>query len=545
MNYSVRLLSGVVLLFAVVTIPTLTHAQSIEGNVELPDNCVVTDKNGTLHTFPKEDSPSAYLAVCALGKALETGLLSSVQFDEFPGLGLFVEGLDGAIAGGDEYWALWLNGAFAECGIECLPLSRGDTASFILTSFGGEERGPRVALHISSLLNSPGTPPATSSGGGEYLQGRTFDIPSAFEFLTSKQNADGSFASALLTDWAAIAFGAADDTVCNDTCKAARQKLRLNIFSAKPRLSTITDYERHAMALISLGINPYVETGTDYITPIVGAFDGTQVGDASLVNDDIFALFPLLHAGYAKTDNMMETILTFILFKQNMNGSWEESVDLTAAAIQALKLFPAQSGVAEAIEKAEQFLHRNQDNSGTFGSNSFSLSWMLQTIVALHQTPDDWKKSGITPLGYLGVLQQEDGGVEPISVGADTRIWATSYAIPAALGKPWDDILGDFARPAPIEPLEMGAVPTSSSPISALVSGLPINETALSATPEPPLTSTNEPVLGTTSEAVTSAVTTDQLASTAEVTGELNTNWLWLAGLLLILFGSYAFVRRA
>ena len=356
----------------------------------------------------------------------------------------------------------------------------------------------------------------------------------------SRQNADGSFASALLTDWAAIAFGSADDTVCNDTCKAARQKLRLNLFSAKPELSTITDYERHAMALISLGINPYVETGTDYITPIVGAFDGTQVGDASLVNDDIFALFQLLHAGYAKTDSMMETILAFILFKQKIDGSWEESVDLTAAAIQVLRLFPARSDATKAIERAEEFLRRSQNESGIFGSNSFSLSWMLQTIAALHQTPDDWKKSGVTPLGYLGVLQQEDGGVEPISTGADTRVWATSYAIPAALGKPWDDILGDFARPAPTE-----LVATSTDAVATTSPTTPIPQVLASASSETPVPA-SEPVPGEVLEpTTTSAATSQYVAAVAEAERSNNEIWIWLSGLFLILGATFYLFWRA
>ena len=114
MTYSLRVLSGVIIVLFLIT-PSFTIAENIEDSIELPDNCTVLDKNGTSHTFPKENSPSDFLAVCALAKALQTGLIMSIQLSEFPGFGLFVEGLNGIAAGGDEVWALWLNGAFPHC----------------------------------------------------------------------------------------------------------------------------------------------------------------------------------------------------------------------------------------------------------------------------------------------------------------------------------------------------------------------------------------------------------------------------------------------
>ncbi|OGG79495.1 hypothetical protein A3A39_04840 [Candidatus Kaiserbacteria bacterium RIFCSPLOWO2_01_FULL_54_13] len=545
MSCFVRLLSGAVLLFVLVTIPTLTHAQSVEGNIELPDNCTVTDKVGGQHTFPQENSPSEFLAVCALAKALQTGLITDMRLSEFPGFGLFVEGLNGVVAGSDEYWALWLSGAFAECGIECLTLTQGDTISFILTSFEGEERGASIVLHISALTqtsegNAPAAPSSSSSGGGEYLQGRPFDVSAALNFLADNQNDDGSFASSLLTDWAAIAFGAAEGAGCSDWCQAAHGKLRFYQRSARPELSSATDYERHAMALMALDINPFAETGSDYITPIVDEFDGAQIGDASLVNDDIFALFPLLHAGYAKTDTMIDMIVKFILFKQKTNGSWEGSIDLTAAAIQALALFPARSDAIEAIERAQEFLRRNQNESGIFGTNSFSLSWVLQATRSLGQTPDDWKKSGVTPLGYLGVLQQEDGGVEPMSMRSDTRIWATSYAIPAALAKPWHSILKDFSRPVGTE--------TLSSVSEVVLAPIPSTVSAPITPPKP--TPAIVPSQATPSDVEQSGMTaanttTAQLAAAATPSeNEWNSNGIWLAGVALIFSATFYFLFR-
>ena len=394
---------------------------------------------------------------------------------------------------------------------------------------------------------SPSPAPSGNRGGGDRLPPRAFDVPAALAFLAGRQNADGSFSSALLSDWAAIAFGSASDAVCAELCREARGKLRAHLSAAPlPSSPLPTDLERRIMALEALGIDPYAAPGSP-VDALAAAFDGAQVGDASLVNDDIFALFPLTHAGYASTDPMIEAIVSFVLSKQRANGSWENSVDLTAAAIQALAPFSSRPGVAEALSKAERFLGFRHDDSGTFGSSSFSLSWVLQAIAARGQTPDDWKKSGITPLGYLGVLQQEDGGVEPLSASADTRVWATSYAVPAALALTWNDILQDFARPAPSDTPPAEAASTSS---------------LLSASPVPLFTAADSPRSSAQTPGESAAPELHDIPGNSTALGEQvqvaaaagpdtgfalppwdASMWLWLFLLLLILYLTYRYLR--
>lgn len=103
--------------------------------------------------------------------------------------------------------------------------------------------------------------------------------------------------------------------------------------------SFLTDNERRAMAILALGKNPYDFNGVNYIEAILSEFDGDQFGETSLVNDDIFAIFPLSHAGYDSDDTEISNALDFIISKQKTNGSWENSVDVTAAAVQALSIF--------------------------------------------------------------------------------------------------------------------------------------------------------------------------------------------------------------
>ncbi len=519
-------------------IPITIHADTIT-TVSVTNACTVTDTENNPHVYSGQ-----FLGICALEAAKNQGAVSAYTLQNFS-FGLFLQSLGGITPGATQFWSISQNGAEALVGLGDMTITSGDILSFQLTDWTDNSTvGPPVQFKIGALTsaatNETNSANAVSSqsGGGEYLKGRKFDVYSALDFLSKRQNSDGSFASALLTDWAAIAFGATDTATCNDSCKTASQKLRLYLFDAKLELSSVTDYERHAMALMALGINPYSETKIDYITPIVSAFDGVQVGDASLVNDDIFAIFPLIHAGYTKDDNIVKTIVSFILFKQKPNGSWEGSTDLTAAAIQALQLFPSHAGAPEAVEKAKEFLHRNQNDSGIFGSNSFSLSWVLQAIASLKETPADWKKSGLTPLEYLGVLQQEDGGVEPMSVSVDTRVWATAYAIPGVLAKPWNDILGRFARPAPIA---FTATPTDRT-ATATPPTQPAPEVFASANSS--VTTPGKPI--SAPDSIPTTTNAGQLATVYKSGSNYGTDsiWTWFSGLILILGGTFYFLTR-
>jgi hypothetical protein len=245
----------------------------------------------------------------------------------------------------------------------------------------------------------------------------------------------------------------------------------------------VTDYERHAMALEALGINPYTGTSVDYISPIVSAFDGTQIGDVHLDNDDIFALFPLLAAGYRSSDVVIAKTVAFILSAQSANGSWDNSTDMTAAGVEALSQVRDLPGVSGAIANAEKYLHSAEQANGGFG-NSFSTSWALQAISALGEAPSAWAPSGLSPLSYLTSQQSADGGLESSSA-VQTRVWATAYAIPAALGKSWSALLQSFPKPASQsdgslvgQVLGVSIVATSTLPTLA-TSTLPIATTTL------------------------------------------------------------------
>lgn len=284
------------------------------------------------------------------------------------------------------------------------------------------------------------------NGGGEPGDGKGAAPPSAgpdierlLGFLDAYQHPDGSFGADLYSDWAAVAYGAATGHA------AARDRLKAFLAGDALDGALLTDSERRAMALMALGVDPARGGRADYIRPIADAFDGAQFGDPALYNDDIFAIIVLARAGYAG-DAILATAGRFVAARQRGNGGWEDP-DITAAAIQALTTFGSGGEFDTPLAHAQAYLRSAQLSDGGWG-NSFTTAWVLQAFRAAGIDPRSVVKNSKSGFDALARSQQSDGGMEDIASPLDTRAWATSYAVPAAAGKSWQDILALFTRVA-------------------------------------------------------------------------------------------------
>jgi hypothetical protein len=373
-------------------------------------------------------------------------------------------------------------------------------AIFTLTATGTYAFGiaedfyfPTVTLLVTDPASTGGS--GGFSGGTDPYAQTTFNIPSALAYLASQQKPDGSFANDYITDWAAFAFAKYPGT--------SRDKLVAYLKTHTPSFSSVTDYERHAMALEALGLSPFDGSPVNTIQPILTAYDGTQIGDASLDTDDIFALYALLHAGYTVQTPLMQKIGAYVLSKQHPDGSWDGNPDMTAAALLAAGDFfapgglnPAQLGAS--FGKGQGYLVSQQQTDGGW-SNPDSTSW-VQTMINGVNLDDpahaqSWATaSGKTPLNYLASQQQTDGGVRSTSESPDTRAWSTAYATVAASAQSWHSLMGYFTAPLASTGFSGGTDPyaTSTSP-----SGLTI-------TPPPAATSTSSSATSTTPTIATS-----------------------------------------
>lgn len=428
-------------------VPSLAFGAEWTATVSVPDSCTVTDTDTVTHTYS-----GGYYAICALQAGLNASSISSIGFSNaFPSFGLFVESINGTTANSSsQYWAFYHNGGFASLGVSQLPVIAGDVLVFELHDFSDVYQDARLTVTIGSLIGS-GSSNGQVSGGSVWYHA-PFDVPKAVSYLESAQHSDGSFGSPMLTDWVAIASATGKHT-------ALQQRLA-TYYATHPVISdVVTENERHAMALLALSIDPYSGTSVDYITPIVRSFDGKQIGDPSFINDDIFAVFPLLHAGYTLEDPIVASTIAFIISQQGADGSWVGSVDMTAAALQVIKLLPDTGPNRYVVSKAVGYLQGKQKGDGSFG-DPYASSWMLQAIAAMNGTSSDWQQNHLTPDYYLATLQDTDGGI--MASSTNDRIWATSYAIPGIRRATWDSLLKSFPKPSPV-----AAVATSTTSIQA------------------------------------------------------------------------------
>jgi hypothetical protein len=307
-----------------------------------------------------------------------------------------------------------------------------------------------------------------SSGGSSVPLPESFSTQKAIEYLFAVQGEDGSFGShEMYTDWVAIAYGAFG------IIGQHRDSLVSYLASHSPISPFLTDNERRAMALLSLGLNPYNFEGSDYVTAITSKFDGTQFGEASLVNDDIFALIPLSRAGFTSHDDIIVKDIAFIISQQNPDGSWEGSVDMTAAAIQALGAFRDVVNARDSIDKAVVYIKSMQQNDGGFGS-IFTSAWVAQAQKTVNQI---WTKEGKSISDYFILHQTSDGAVLPSTDITTQRIWATSYVIPGSLGLPWTDIMQNVPKPVgPVLATTLPEVPVEEIKIEPEIIAVAIEE---------------------------------------------------------------------
>ena len=399
-------------------------------------NMKITTNNGSIFNRKMDvkpcdsdsnpNTPDTITAYCAVS---QTGIPTVWDWSWAPGAFLTslnsISGFTSKDKDGNDvyhYWSWYQNNNEGMTGLNQYVLQPGDSISLVFIDPVEEQTTKHSGSSTGSIVEE--TPIE-----------KIFSIPSALSYLSTNQKSDGLFGSDLYTDWVSVGIvksGEGSQSIENkilDYYKKENIELSLSV----------TDSERHAMALMSLGIDPYNGTKINYIDKIISSYDGTQIGDKDLYNDDIFGLIVLAHAGYTKDDEIIKNVVTHVLSKQSDDGSWG-SVDMTSAAIEALRNFNDLDKVSEVTSKGEEYLKKNQKNDGSFDDNSYSTSWAVQAL----SNDDSFKMEVENGIKYLTDEQQSDGG---LGTGeTSNRIWGTAYAIPAVMKLSWNDILLNFPK---------------------------------------------------------------------------------------------------
>lgn len=212
------------------------------------------------------------------------------------------------------------------------------------------------------------------------------------------------------------------------------------------------DLEAPMLALASAGKDPRTFGSEDLTARLKSFYDGVQLGDANIVNDDIFGLLALRASGERSDDAVLVGIKNFILSEQNSDGGFSFAVggasdtNTTAAAIMALRAagVSASEGV---MANAAAYLKGVQNVDGGFpydpksswgtASDASSDAWVIMAVTALGEDGARWEKDGHTPASHLGTLKQE-GGFYLYQTGGEEDSFTpvtTSYALLALSGK--------------------------------------------------------------------------------------------------------------
>ncbi|MBI4122204.1 MAG: DUF4430 domain-containing protein [Parcubacteria group bacterium] len=204
-------------------------------------------------------------------------------------------------------------------------------------------------------------------------------------------------------------------------------------------LTAATDIERTILGVTAANGNPFSINGVNLVAQLDATRQQNQIGDAMLVNDDIFGILAYLAAGVGGTDTRIAQSRGFIVGKQNSDGGFPFAVNqpsdtnITAMAVNAL----VRSGLPASDstnQKALSYLRSAQNNDGGFGyaigatSDAASTSWIITALRAASIDPNSWTNGGNTPFAFLSRLQMPDGSYKWKITDGQGGVAMTAYA---------------------------------------------------------------------------------------------------------------------
>ncbi|MEM3044480.1 MAG: hypothetical protein QXV77_03185 [Candidatus Bathyarchaeia archaeon] len=305
------------------------------------------------------------------------------------------------------------------------------------------------------LLSLPAMPPLLqqlqAQGGGEEYPLSPSDpvITSALDYLRAAQTVDGDVGGPSTSAWVVMALAAAGEDPYQWRRGPGSPSLMDYLASLGGGLGPATDWERQILAVAAAGGNPYGHGGFDYVASLEGFHSGAQIGDPSLLNDDIWGLMALIASNHRGSPAYADA-LSVVRGMQNPDGGWgyavgaASDVDDTAAAVMALMAAGEDPG-SDRISRALNYLREAQNGDGGFpytkgeASNAASTSWTILAIESAGQDPTSsgWSRNGRSPVSYLLGLQSGDGSFQYTMGQTASPEWMTAYAVTALLGKPY------------------------------------------------------------------------------------------------------------
>jgi hypothetical protein len=238
------------------------------------------------------------------------------------------------------------------------------------------------------------------------------------------------------SDWAMTALAAARVNAADvrtSLSADSAQDFYLGEWQASGPGGAGTDAERGILAGVAGGIQTSrLSTASDttksnLVARVAELWDGTQIGETGLLNDDIFGVLALHQAG--APPELLRRIVDYLRTRQLPDGGWSWNVspgasadtDMTGSVVAAF----CAAGVGTSdpdLKEALDLLHTLQDpatggfiappESFGIGVNTDTTAWVASGLVQCGIDPQgpEWTTAqGKTPLDYLVSMQQLDG----------------------------------------------------------------------------------------------------------------------------------------
>ena len=216
--------------------------------------------------------------------------------------------------------------------------------------------------------------------------------------------------------------------------------------------TSATDIETAILAYTAVAQDPRTAGSKDLVAALKATASGGQIGDATLLNDDIFGILALASAGVPASDPVVASAKAFVLSHQNADGGFgyasagTSDTNMTAGAIMALVAVgtPASD---QALTKAVNYLKGAQNADGGFpydpkssygtDSDAGSDAWVMMAFRALGTDPTSITKSGKDPVSNLRTFADASGYFH-FQAGTPEDAFSTitsAYALIALSGK--------------------------------------------------------------------------------------------------------------
>jgi len=300
-----------------------------------------------------------------------------------------------------------------------------------------------VLLIFTLLLPCLVTTPVMAAGPYPYTTSDS-EVADALDYLRGQQGSDGSIGDFATSAWAVMAIAAAGEDP-NSWQVSSNPTIVDYLATNADSASSANDYSRMILAIAAASEDPTNFGGRNFLSLLEATYDGSQIGDSSLLNDDFWGVMALVAAGEDPASAIIQDSVSFILTNQNGDGGWSwgvgqaSDVDDTAAASMAL-IAAGQSVGADALA----YIKSNQVDNGGFESwgstNSATDSWGIDSIAAAGEDPTSagWQSGlGNDPVDDLLSFQNADGSFNWTQATPSNMALMTSYAITALLGVPY------------------------------------------------------------------------------------------------------------